>query len=69
MPEDAEVHVVGTGIIGGFEHGEQCGRSGRARIIITGLAFWGGVEVKRKSKKNELKRRDCSGQPGGRQDG
>ena len=49
VPEDATVHVNGIGIMGGFDHGASGGgRAGGPTITVNGLAFMGGVEVKRK---------------------
>ena len=49
VPEDADVHIGGTGIIGGFDHhGEGPGTPGAPRITITGLAFCGSVQVQRR---------------------
>ena len=45
VPEDAEVHVMGLGIMGGFDHGASGAGSRAARIIVKGLAFMGGVAV------------------------
>jgi hypothetical protein len=58
VPEDAEVIVNGVGIMGGFDHrASGPGRHGAPRIKITGLAFWGGVSVKRLPPQEELDRR------------
>jgi hypothetical protein len=58
VPEDAEVHVTGTGIMGGFDHeASGAGSPGAPTIIVTGMAFWGGVNVKRRPADGELKRR------------
>jgi hypothetical protein len=57
VPEDAEVHVNGVGIMGGFDHRASGAGAGGPRIIVTGLAFWGGVSVERKPSDAELKRR------------
>ncbi|MFB9180152.1 DUF1707 domain-containing protein [Dactylosporangium sucinum] len=52
VPEDAEVHVTGTGVMGGFDHSAVgAGRPGAPRIVVTGFAFWGGVTVRRRSRK------------------
>jgi hypothetical protein len=57
VPEDAEVHVSGTGIMGGFSHDATGGgRPGAPRIIVTGLAVWGGVDVERRPGTNHNKR-------------
>ena len=55
VPEEALVHISGVGIMGGFDHGAS-GTGTRAvpRITITGLAFWGGVSVKRRARPTEL---------------
>jgi hypothetical protein len=58
VPEDAEVHVTGIGIMGGFDHraaGE--GDEGAPTIIVKGLAIMGGVNVERKPPEEELRRR------------
>jgi hypothetical protein len=50
VPEDADVHIGGTGIIGGFgHHDEGPGTPGAPRITITGFVFCGRVEVERRS--------------------
>jgi hypothetical protein len=50
VPEDAEVHIGGTGIIGGFDHhGEGPGTPGAPRITVTGFVFCGSVHVKRRA--------------------
>ncbi|MFI5910833.1 DUF1707 domain-containing protein [Dactylosporangium sp. NPDC051541] len=52
VPEDAEIHVTGTGIMGGFAHDASGpGRHGAPRIHITGLAWWGGVNIERRRRK------------------
>jgi hypothetical protein len=52
VPEDAEVHVTGIGIMGGFEQrASGAGAPGAPRIVVTGLALMGGVDVKRKPPK------------------
>ena len=58
VPEDAEVHITGLGIMGGFEHsaaGE--GAAGAPTIIVKGLAIMGGVTVERRPPEEELRRR------------
>ena len=58
VPEDAEVIINGVGIMGGFDdRAAGPGQPGAPRIRITGLAFWGGVDVKRLPPKDELERR------------
>ncbi|MEV4243076.1 DUF1707 domain-containing protein [Streptosporangium canum] len=54
VPDDAEVFVTGLGFMGGFGHeASGVGRPGAPRIVVTGFAFWGGVEVKRKARKKK----------------
>ncbi|MBZ4018221.1 DUF1707 SHOCT-like domain-containing protein [Streptomyces purpurogeneiscleroticus] len=58
VPPGVEVDVRGIGIMGGFDHsltGEP-GEPGAPRVIVTGLAFWGGVGVERKLTKAEKQR-------------
>jgi hypothetical protein len=58
VPEDAEVHVVGMGIMGGFDHrASGAGQAGAPTIIVKGLALMGGVAVERKPPDDEMKRR------------
>ena len=57
VPDDAEVHVTGIGVMGAFEHGPTgTGQPGAPKIVINGLAFWGAVDVKRKPRKNKPKK-------------
>lgn len=45
---DTTVMVSGVGIMGAFEDKARCqGRPGGPVVRVNGLAFWGGVEVKR----------------------
>lgn len=54
VPDDAEVHVTGVGVMGAFEHGPTgAGQPGAPKIVINGLAFWGAVDVKRKARKTK----------------
>ena len=58
VPEDAEVIINGVGIMGGFDdRAAGPGVPGGPRIKVTGLAFWGGVDVKRLPPKEEVERR------------
>ena len=58
VPEDAEVIVNGVGIMGGFDHqASGPGLPGAPRIKVTGLAFWGGVSVRRRPPQAEIERR------------
>jgi hypothetical protein len=57
VPDDAEVHVTGVGLMGAFEHGPTgTGQPGAPKILISGLAFWGAVDVRRKPPKDDIKR-------------
>jgi hypothetical protein len=57
-PEDIAVHVNGIGIMGGFDHhASGPGASGAPRVVISGFSFWGGVDVKRKARKQAKKLR------------
>lgn len=52
VPDDVTVEVTGVGIMGAFETRNKKGASptappGAPVVKVTGLAFWGGVEVKR----------------------
>ncbi|MFE7120350.1 DUF1707 domain-containing protein [Streptomyces sp. NPDC057654] len=52
VPPDVEVHVSGIGIMGGFDDkASGPGTPGAPRVTVSGLAFWGGVSVKRKERK------------------
>jgi hypothetical protein len=49
VPEDADVHVGGTGVIGGFDHHDEGpGTPGAPRITINGFVFCGSVVVERR---------------------
>ncbi|MGH3247638.1 MAG: DUF1707 SHOCT-like domain-containing protein [Trebonia sp.] len=49
VPEDATVRVTGIGVMGAFDHsGSGRGSPDGPVITINGLAFMGGVDVKRK---------------------
>lgn len=50
VPPGVEVVVRGIGIMGGFDHREAGvpGDPGAPRVIVTGVAFWGGVGIERK---------------------
>ena len=48
VPEDADVHIGGTGIVGGFDHHDEGpGTPGAPRITITGFVLCGSVRVER----------------------
>ncbi|MEW1774890.1 DUF1707 domain-containing protein [Streptomyces sp. NPDC086777] len=58
VPPGVEVVMRGIGIMGGFDHYEEetLPDPGAPRVIVTGLAFWGGVEVEHKVTKAERRR-------------
>jgi hypothetical protein len=56
VPEDVEVQVTGIGVMGAFEHRSVgAGQPGGPKVIVKGLAFWGGVEVKRRPPRGTRK--------------
>lgn len=54
VPPGVEVEVRGFGLMGAFDQRDTPGprEPGAPRVVVTGLAFWGGVEVKVKPPKN-----------------
>ncbi|WP_079185095.1 DUF1707 SHOCT-like domain-containing protein [Streptomyces uncialis] len=59
VPPGVEVVVRGISIMGGFDQPKDDGAlhdPGAPRVIVTGLAFWGGVDVRRKLTKAERER-------------
>lgn len=58
VPEDAEVHVGGVGILGGFDNSAAgAGGSGGPVIVVKGFALLGGVSVERKATDDVIKQR------------
>jgi hypothetical protein len=56
VPDDIVVQVNGTGFMGAFENHAQNQaqpRPGAPLVRITGLAVWGGVDVKRRKPRKE----------------
>ena len=52
--EDADLHVNGVGIMGGFDPGASgAGAPGGPRVVVGGLAIMGGVAVKRRQIKGK----------------
>ncbi|GAA0427656.1 hypothetical protein GCM10010357_56660 [Streptomyces luteireticuli] len=52
VPPGLDVRVDGVGIMGGFDSkgaGEGAADAPAVRVRVTGLAFWGGVEVVRRA--------------------
>ncbi|GAA2416986.1 DUF1707 domain-containing protein [Actinomadura vinacea] len=57
-PDDLTVHVTGIGVMGGFNHrASGPGVPGSPRVTVSGLSFWGGVNVKRKARREEKRLR------------
>jgi hypothetical protein len=58
VPDDITVIVDGVGIMGGFDetgaHSDAAPRG--VTVRVTGLAFWGGVEVKRKPRSSRKRK-------------
>ncbi|WP_433336974.1 DUF1707 SHOCT-like domain-containing protein [Spirillospora sp. CA-294931] len=54
VPDDIAVDVRGIGVMGGFNDVPSAAAPpGAPRVVITGLAFWGGVGIKRKNRKKK----------------
>ncbi|MFD3680876.1 DUF1707 domain-containing protein [Streptomyces sp. NPDC058613] len=53
VPPGVEVDVRGIGVMGAFDQRDTPGpaQPGAPRVVVTGLAFWGGVEIKVKAPK------------------
>lgn len=59
VPDDIAVQVNGVGFMGAFEnHTSNQGQPapGTPLVKITGLAVWGGVDVKRRKKRDDRRR-------------
>lgn len=57
VPPEVDLEVRGVGVMGGFDHrASGIGEPGAPRVIVTGLSFWGGVDVVRKVTKAERRR-------------
>ncbi|MER5795651.1 DUF1707 domain-containing protein [Streptomyces sp. NPDC001980] len=58
VPPGVEVVMRGIGIMGGFDEREHdmSPDPGAPRVVVTGFAFWGGVEVAHKVTKAERQR-------------
>lgn len=59
VPDDITVQVNGTGFMGAFDNrvrDQLQSRPGVPHVKITGLAFWGAVEVKRRKRKKDRHR-------------
>jgi hypothetical protein len=58
VPPDMDVHVSGSGFMGGFaEKGDDAQISpGSPRVTITGFALMGGIAVERKARDSERRR-------------
>ncbi|MCQ0014244.1 LiaF domain-containing protein [Actinomadura madurae] len=57
VPDDITVHVKGLGIMGGFDQrASGPGVPGSPTVVVKGLAFWGGVGVKRRKSSRQKKK-------------
>lgn len=61
VPDDVDVDVTGTGVMGAFELQERGGVAphappGAPHVQVTGLAFWGAVNIIRVPAKGRLER-------------
>ncbi|QJS11715.1 DUF1707 and DUF2154 domain-containing protein [Streptomyces argyrophyllae] len=58
VPPGVEVVLRGIGVMGAFEHPRDDGppEPGAPRVIIGGVAFWGGVGVERRLPRGERER-------------
>ncbi|MGW6982861.1 DUF1707 SHOCT-like domain-containing protein [Streptomyces sp. NPDC054932] len=56
VPPGVELDVRGIGFMGAFDQRDSPGpaRPGAPRVVVTGFAFWGGVEIKIKNPKRPL---------------
>ncbi|MFD9481576.1 MULTISPECIES: DUF1707 domain-containing protein [Streptomyces] len=56
VPPGVELDVRGFGFMGAFDQRDNPGPSepGAPRVVVTGFAFWGGVEIKVKKRKRPL---------------
>ncbi|WP_243716397.1 DUF1707 SHOCT-like domain-containing protein [Actinomadura darangshiensis] len=58
VPDDITVHVKGLGIMGGFDQrASGPGVPGSPTVVVKGLAFWGGVGVKRRKSSRQKRKR------------
>jgi Domain of unknown function (DUF1707) len=65
VPEDANVRVTGVGIMGAFDHQSSgTGTPGGPTIVVNGVAFMSGVEVKRRPPKKPKREKLQSRRPG-----
>ncbi len=52
LPPEVNITVQGTGLMGAFDHKVgDTGSPGAPRVTITGLALWGSVGIKRKTRR------------------
>ncbi|WP_327735636.1 DUF1707 domain-containing protein [Streptomyces nojiriensis] len=56
VPPGVELDVRGFGFMGAFDQRDNPGpfEPGAPRVVVTGFAFWGGVEIKVKKRKRPL---------------
>ncbi|MBT2449343.1 DUF1707 and DUF2154 domain-containing protein [Streptomyces sp. ISL-43] len=65
VPPGVEVDVRGIGVMGAFDQRDNPGppAPGAPRVVVTGFAFWGGVEIKVKPPKNANPNRISKSKP------
>ncbi|WP_323145267.1 DUF1707 domain-containing protein [Streptomyces sp. NBC_01565] len=65
VPPGVEVDVRGIGVMGAFDQRGTPGplQPGAPRVVVTGLAFWGGVEIKIKPPKPPKPQRTTDRRP------
>jgi hypothetical protein len=65
VPEDASVRVTGVGVMGAFDHASTgTGAPGGPTIVVNGVAFMSGVEVRRRPLKKPKREKLGSRRPG-----
>ncbi|MBA0052256.1 DUF1707 domain-containing protein [Streptomyces sp. AJS327] len=59
VPPRAELRVRGVGVMGGFGTSQEgTPEPGAPCVVVTGLALWGGVSVRRKARRDDAARLD-----------
>jgi DUF1707 SHOCT-like domain len=65
VPEDANVRVTGVGVMGAFDHQSSgTGDPNGPTIVVNGVAFMSGIEVKRRPPKKPKREKLQSRRPG-----
>ena len=54
LPPEVNVDIHGRGVMGGFDHDvDSAGTPGAPKVTVRGFSLWGGVGIKRKSRKTQ----------------